>query len=113
MGLTQLIDMVKDLPEDKQNEIIDFAEFVAKKHGIVPARQPEPNMDEGMTFAQMLLSVPRLDASEWHDGLFERDQPIAKRWQNSALRELMLNPILVDDLTPLTRDETYDRNSDR
>lgn len=74
MELTQLIDMVKDLPEDKQNEIIDFAEFVAKKHGIVPARQPEPNIDVGMTFAQMLLSMPRLDGTEWHEGLFERDK---------------------------------------
>lgn len=74
MGLTQLIDMVKDLPEDKQNEIIDFAEFVAKKHGIVPARQQEPNIDAGMTFAQMLLSMPRLDETEWSDRLFERDK---------------------------------------
>lgn len=69
MGLTQLIDMVKDLPEDKQNEVIDFAEFVANKYrALQQAAKKEKRM---------------------------------AKWFN--------NPILVENFTPLTRDEIYDR----
>jgi hypothetical protein len=104
MGLAELIEVVKDLPEAQQNEVIDFAEFVANKHRtekqkakkesrmtkwfnnpilveeITPLTRDEiygrqqSNADTGMTFAEMLLSMPRLDSSEWHEGLFERDQ---------------------------------------
>ncbi len=70
MGLAQLIEVVKDLPEAQQNEVIDFAEFVANKHRI---EKQKGKKESRMT-----------------------------KWFN--------NPILVEEVTPLTRDEIYDRN---
>jgi hypothetical protein len=41
-------------------------------------------------------------------------EPVAKHWHNSSLAQRMRMPIVVtEDFTPLTRDEIYDRNSDR
>lgn len=71
MGYAELIETLQQLPEDKQVEVMDFAQF-------------------------LLQQVQQQD---------ERPRTLAE----SALAELMRNPLSVHDFKPLSREEANAR----
>jgi hypothetical protein len=58
MGFAKLIETLNTLPPEKQSEIIDFAEFIAKKH------QQTPQNEEMVTPLAEWLLFPKISAFE-------------------------------------------------